>query len=147
MREDIFPGERLKPFNARRGCLVRQSLRHFVPVPPVTRLQEQIGHAQVAARAENEKIHASADAFSVAGPIPFVCECADPDCSEIVQLDFLEYDAIRKYPRRFFNVTGHEKPAVEAAAEQIVLVAGELTVVDKRGIAGEIAAAAHEPRA
>lgn len=113
----------------------------------MTLLQEQFGHAQVAARAENEAIHASADAFALQRLIPFVCECADPFCSEIIQLDFLEYDAIRKYPRRFFNVTGHEKPAVDAAAEQIVLVAGELTVVDKFGVAGDIAAGAHEPRA
>ncbi|MBA3841117.1 MAG: hypothetical protein H0X39_00585 [Actinobacteria bacterium] len=57
---------------------------------------------------------------------------------------FEQYDTIRKFPRRFFNVTGHERQAVEARAERIILVVGSLTVVEKRGVAGEIAAEAHE---
>ncbi|MDX6369321.1 MAG: hypothetical protein QOG93_823 [Gaiellaceae bacterium] len=111
---------------------------------PVTFLQEQIGHAQVAARTENEAIQASADAFALFGLIPFVCECADPTCAQIVQLTFEQYDAIRKFPRRFFNVSGHEQSAVDARAERLILVTGNLTVVEKRGVAGAIAAEARD---
>ena len=78
------------------------------------------------------------------GPIPFVCECPDPDCSEIVRLTFDEYEAIRQYPRRFFNVSGHERRSVDAGAERISAVVGELTVVEKVGIAGDVAAHAYD---
>ena len=106
--------------------------------------QEEIGHAQVAARAENEAIQASANKLAILGPVPFVCECASRDCAEIVRLSFDEYEAVRQYPCRFFNVSGHETTSVEAGAERIIAVAGELTVVEKVGVAGDIATEAHE---
>lgn len=102
--------------------------------------QEEIGQAQVACRAENEAIQASVDALGLLGAIPFVCECPDKDCTEIVRLTFDEYDAIRQSPRRFFNVSGHEAASVEAGAERVIAGVGELTVVEKIGIAGEVAA-------
>ena len=105
--------------------------------------QEAIGQAQVACRTENEAIEASADKLTMLGPIPFVCECPDRDCAEIVRLSFDEYEAIRQDPRRFFNISGHETASVEAGAERILAVAGNLTVVEKIGAAGDVAADAH----
>ena len=61
-----------------------------------------------------------------------------------VRLSFDEYEAVRQYPCRFFNVSGHETTSVEAGAERIIAVAGELTVVEKVGVAGDIATEAHE---
>jgi hypothetical protein len=106
--------------------------------------QEEIGQAQVACRAENEAIQASADRLTLLGPIPFVCECPDQDCAEIVRLSFDEYEAIRQYPRRFFNISGHETASVEAGAERVIAVASDLTVVEKVGIAGDVATDAHQ---
>lgn len=106
--------------------------------------QEEIGQAQVVCRAENEAIQASADKLTLLGPIPFVCECPERNCSEIVRLSFDEYEAIRQFPRRFFNVSGHETASVDAGAERIIAVAGDLTVVEKIGIAGDVATEAHE---
>ena len=106
--------------------------------------QEEIGQAQVACRTENEAIQASADKLALLGPIPFVCECPNRDCAEIVRLSFDEYEAIRQYPRRFFNISGHETASVEAGAERIIAVAGDLTVVEKIGIAGDVASDAHD---
>jgi hypothetical protein len=107
-------------------------------------LQEEIGQAQVACRLENEKIQASADKLALLGSIPFVCECPRASCSEIVRLAFDEYEAVRQYPRRFFNVSGHERGSVDAGAEQVVAVVGDLTVVEKVGVAGEVAAHDYE---
>ena len=56
----------------------------------------EIGQAQVSYRVENEAIEASADRLALLGPIPFVCECPDRDCAEIVRLSFDEYEAIRQ---------------------------------------------------
>ena len=62
---------------------------------------------------------------------------------ELVHLTFDEYDAIRQHPTRFFNVTGHERTSVESGAERIVAVVDELTIVEKVGVAGEVAAEAY----
>jgi hypothetical protein len=105
--------------------------------------QLEIGEAQVACRAENEAIQASADRLALLGPIPFVCECPARDCAAIVRLSYDEYEAIRQSPRRFFNVSGHETGSVAAGAERVILVAGDLTVVEKVGVAGDIAADSH----
>jgi len=105
--------------------------------------QEEIGQAQVACRTENEAIQASADRLALLDPIPLVCECPDRDCAEIVRLSFDEYEAIRQDPRRFFNISGHETASVEAGAERILAVAGDFTVVEKIGVAGDVAVDAH----
>lgn len=105
--------------------------------------QEEIGEAQVSFRNANESIQASADNAAIFGSIPFICECPNRNCTEIVQLSFDQYDAIRQHPTRFFNLTGHEQSSVEAGAERIVAVADELTVVEKVGVAGEVAAEAY----
>jgi len=39
--------------------------------------------------------------------IPFICECADPACREIIRLNQDEYEAVRAESRHFFNVPGH----------------------------------------
>lgn len=105
----------------------------------------RIGEAQAAFRQANETIQASADRFTLVRRIPFVCECPDGECAEIVELSFDEYEAIRQHPRRFFNVTGHERTSVDGGAERIVAVADNLTVVEKIGVAGEVASGA-DPR-
>jgi hypothetical protein len=107
--------------------------------------KRRIAEQQLAFRAQNERIYASADAVPVLGPIPFVCECADPTCTEIVRLSDAEYDTITQHPRRFFNISGHETPSVEAGAEELVTVVGDLTVVVKIGAAGELAAESRHP--
>ena len=37
------------------------------------------------------------------GPLPFVCECASPDCTEAVELTLEEYREVRSDPRRPFS--------------------------------------------
>jgi hypothetical protein len=150
VREVNFPGGQLDPD---RRSVTHAPAPHRSAAAPVLGAdgmttqahQEEIGQAQVAYRTENEAIQASADKLTLLGPIPFVCECPDRGCSEIVRLSFDEYEAIRQYPRRFFNVSGHETASVEAGAERILLVAGDLTVVEKIGCAGDVADAHQRP--
>lgn len=107
----------------------------------------EIGDAQASFRNANETIQASADSSALVRGIPFVCECPDRECIEIVELSFDEYEAIRQHPRRFFNVTGHERTSVEGGAERIVAVADTLTVVEKIGVAGQVATDAYPRQA
>lgn len=75
------------------------------------------------------------------GPVPFVCECPVPQCTELVQMLLEDYE-IRKHDRRFFVVPGHEEPAVSSGSGVVAGAddAGRYLIVDKIGIAGEIAA-------
>ena len=69
-------------------------------------------------------------------PTPFICECADPACREIVFMTLAEYRAIRSNPRTFLKVPGHEAAAQGWA--RVVERHDNYVVVEKVGIAGEV---------
>ena len=69
--------------------------------------------------------------------VPFVCECADPNCHEIVRVTLAEYQLIRSDPRLFINVPGHQASA-QGWAEAIAGRDGHV-VVEKVGPAGDLA--------
>jgi hypothetical protein len=88
-------------------------------------------------RDANERIRAAAEDHDLAqGPIPFICECADPGCHALVRLTLTDYRQLRENPRYFVNVRGHEagKSNVEVVAQGDGFV-----VIEKLGEAGEIA--------
>jgi hypothetical protein len=102
--------------------------------------QVRIGENQSTFREANEKIERAAERFGLDDRIPFICECADRSCTAIVRLDPGTYEVIRRDPRRFFNVRGHEALSVENGAGVVVDERDDYTVVEKIGIAGEVAA-------
>ena len=66
--------------------------------------------------------------------MPFVCECSQLGCNDVVELTLREYDEVRAHSRRFFVLRGHEGPA-----EQVVDSRAHFLIVAKVGKAGEIA--------
>ena len=76
--------------------------------------------------------------------MPFICECADTDCTDIVRLTLHQYENVRRHPRRLFAVPGHEPVAVEAGAGVLVEKAADYVLVDKIGAAGDVAESDHE---
>jgi hypothetical protein len=108
--------------------------------------QERIAENQVTFRDANERIEATADEMNLAGPVPFICECSDPTCIEIVRLDFDEYEDVRQYPRRFFTVPGHAEAAIQAGAATVAKSLPAYTLVDKINVAGEIAEERYDDR-
>jgi hypothetical protein len=66
----------------------------------------------------------------------FLCECADPGCTQRILLTVREYEHIRSKPTRFVLVPGHAAPAVEYVVER----EGDHVVVEKVGTAGDVAA-------
>jgi hypothetical protein len=102
---------------------------------------ERIAHNQSLFREANERIEATAERMRLPDPIPFVCECADPGCTEIVRLSLEDYEVVRSNDRRFFVVPGHEAMSLESGAGELVGGTADYTVVDKIGVAGDIAAA------
>lgn len=104
----------------------------------------RIAENQSRFRLANEGIEVAAENMGVLGAIPFICECAREDCSEIASLSLDEYEEIRQHPQRFFTVPGHEDVAVETGAGTVVDRDDRYITVDKVGIAGEVARERYE---
>ena len=56
---------------------------------------EQVGRNNAPYRAANERIEAAADEYGISGLIPFICECADPACTQVVAMTLHDYEQIR----------------------------------------------------
>lgn len=97
---------------------------------------ERIAENDAIFREANERIGESALEYGIQTSIPFICECADENCQEIVQLTLAEYRQVRSDPRHFINTPGHEASA-HGWAEVIERADGHVTVA-KIGRAGDI---------
>ena len=95
-------------------------------------------------REANEQIEAGAVSIGHAGKIPFICECANEACTAIVRLTLDDYETVRMHPQRFFVCPQHESVAVMAGAARVVARRGGLVILDKVGVAGEIARERYE---
>jgi hypothetical protein len=107
-------------------------------------IEERIALNNATFRSANERIGAAAGVYDVDMPVPFVCECADRQCSELVRLDLDEYEEIRANSRHFLNAPGHHAAAQGAAV--IVAERDGYTIVEKVGHAGDIVEALDERR-
>ena len=76
----------------------------------------------------NERIAESAEHFE-ADKTEFVCECADPSCTERVPATLAEYENVRKKSTTFLLAPGHG----QAEIEQVVSDRGRFQVVEKMG--------------
>src|SRR5437868_507301 len=97
---------------------------------------ERIARNDAIFREANEGIRAAADEHEVEGPIPFVCECAEPACRELLRLSLEEYAAVRRNQRYFLNAIGHEVAA--KGWGRVVEERPGYVVVEKIGEAGAI---------
>jgi hypothetical protein len=98
---------------------------------------ERIGRNDAIFREANERIRSAAEGYDLEGRVPFICECADPGCREIVQLTLDEYRDVRRNGRRFVNAPGHDEAAQDWA--EVVEDHGGYVVVEKIGAAGAVA--------
>ena len=105
---------------------------------------EQIARNDAVFRAANERIRSAAAELDAAEPLPFICECADPACRELIPLTREEYEGVRLYATRFAVAPGHEGGSDSAA--RVVEHGDAYVVVEKLGKASEVAEAL-DPRA
>ena len=73
--------------------------------------------------------------FEAGDRAPFICECADRGCFEVVMLSLEEYDRVRAGPSRFVLVAGHEGD--EATQERVLEAERGYLIVEKIGVAAE----------
>jgi len=80
----------------------------------------------------------NAQRASLDRPGDVICECARPDCSELIAINALEYDALRSHATWFVIAPfdGHFFPE----AERIVATNGHYWVVEKHDGARKAAA-------
>jgi len=99
----------------------------------------RVAQNQATFRAANEEIEAAAQAIAPELPrVPFICECAETDCTRTVRLSPSEYELIRSDPTRFVVIPGHE--ICEVDGEHVARVVGreaDYTIMEKVGTAGE----------
>jgi hypothetical protein len=105
-------------------------------------MEERIAKNDASFRDANERIGAVAGDYGVETPVPFICECADPTCSEIVLLELEQYEEIRANLRHFLNIPGHQAAAQGAAV--VVAERDGYVIVEKIGHAGDVVEALDE---
>jgi len=98
---------------------------------------ERIARNEATFRDANERIHGAAVRHEMRAPTPFVCECAEPRCTDIIRLPLTEYERVRSEPTWFLCRDGHDAADADDA---IVEQQNGWMIVEKRGRAGEVAA-------
>jgi len=96
-----------------------------VEEPEATHAQRMRENEERFARA-NAAISAKADELAVER-VPFLCECSDARCTDIISLSLTEYRAAKTQPGAFMLVPGHE----DANVERVVRDGDEFVLVEK----------------
>jgi hypothetical protein len=97
-------------------------------------LQRRLARNEVSFRSLNETIERAAEGNGH-HRARFLCECADKDCSEALELTLDQYEGLRKNHSRFLVVRGHEDERIEMIIERN----GSYSIVEKTGEAGALA--------
>jgi hypothetical protein len=79
-------------------------------------------------RDANERIAESARSLSITGQAPFLCECADERCRQVIPLGLEEYEVARAHPGRFVTLPGHEIGSAEVVEQN-----ERFALIDKLG--------------
>jgi len=104
--------------------------------------EARFGENQSLFRAVNERVESISDNGANRSPVSFLCECANTDCDNQIDLSLDEYEAIRHDSTHFFVLHDHVFPDVEAVVEE----RASYVIVEKFGQDGRVAAATDERR-
>jgi hypothetical protein len=69
--------------------------------------------------------------FEATQRVPFLCECDDRNCREIVMLSLIDFDLVREHPGRFLLAAGHVD--AEAADERILEAENGYAIIERVG--------------
>jgi hypothetical protein len=95
--------------------------------------EERAARNEVAFRDANESIDERRRELELGGATPYLCECDDAGCTQLLRLTTSQYREVRAEPRRFFVAPGH------STAGTVVADRAAYLVVEKEGVAGHIA--------
>ena len=85
-------------------------------------------------REVNEKLEKRADELALTGGrTPYLCECDDERCTQVVLLTGEEYEQVRARPRTFLLVADHQSPD-----DRVVRTEADYVVIEKTGEKGAL---------
>jgi hypothetical protein len=99
-----------------------------------TRSEEQAARNEIRFREANETLGEKRQALELDGRTPFLCECEDPTCTELIRLGFEEYEHVRSQANWFLVAAGHDGEKGRHAESH-----EHYAIVEKSGLAGRIA--------
>ncbi len=99
---------------------------------------EQIARNDAIFRDANERIAEAARQYDRTERVPFICECADPECRELLVLSLDEYEGVRAESAHFIVLPGHEQSAPQHVA--LVEERPKYHIVERIGEAADVAA-------
>jgi hypothetical protein len=106
--------------------------------------QQRAAKNQSLFREVNERVKDLNDSFHVFTSISdWVCECANDDCFELIEMSAREYENVRRTASRFFVFPSEQH--VWPEAENVVERFANYWIVEKIELAGQIAEA-RDPR-
>ena len=99
--------------------------------------EERLAYNEDLFRDTNERLaETSAEWGVTVGALALLCECADLDCMERIDVAPDEYERARSEPTVFLLKPGHEQPGTEDVLEENE----RFVLVRKEGEGGEVAA-------
>ncbi len=87
-------------------------------MPPTPR-EERLAKNEALFREANERMADWKERHAAHQEELYLCECADPECSERLALTREQYERVRAHSRHFAVRAGHEVPDVEVVVEAI----------------------------
>jgi hypothetical protein len=102
----------------------------------VSSRDERVAANEATFRDANERIRDTAVELTWPGAfVPFICECADTGCTDVLRMTLVEYEHVRADPHTFMVARGHEA----GASERVVGGDGDrFAVVEKTAPGHEI---------
>lgn len=97
--------------------------------------EKRLAANEVFFRELNEKLEKLDRGSDDTDVLTIVCECADPDCAQRLELDHREYEAARSEPTRFVVAPGHVEPEIE----EVISRTERFELVRKTGVGREVA--------
>jgi hypothetical protein len=99
-----------------------------------TQTEERAARNEVLFREANEKLGEKRQELDLDGRTPFLCECGDPTCTELIRLALEDYEHVRSHASWFLIAAGHQAQNARPAEDH-----GSYVIVEKFGLAGRIA--------
>jgi hypothetical protein len=95
--------------------------------------EERAARNEVLFREANEKLREKRLEVDADGLTPFLCECSNPACTEVLRLSMREYEYARSRPTWFITAVDHENEHNRIEQHPRYMI------VEKAGTAGRIA--------
>jgi hypothetical protein len=98
------------------------------------RSEEQAARNEIIFREANERLDEKRHELDVDGQTPYLCECEDPTCTELIRLAIADYEHVRSQANWFLVAAGHDDETRRHAGSH-----KGYEIVEKTGLAGRIA--------